>query len=233
MTIIKAVVVDHHILVRSGVAELVRREASCEVIAEFDVCEPLLEWVRSHPTDLIIMEWCLKGGNGLDVITRLRKSYPRLKIVVLSGQLDLPFPVRLIEAGANGVLCKSVTPEEFQKGVRAVMRGDNYISHGVAQCVASTLITSKTRSPFEILSKRELQVMQMFVNGLKVYEISQRLCLSTKTVSTYRYRMFEKLGIKGEVELTHLALRYGVFEGELLSRGHGAAMVSDSLIVHH
>ncbi len=214
----KTVVVDDQVLVRSGICALLNKYDGVELVGEVDSGEHALQLLRTCAADLVVMEWKLPGAGGLETTARLLKHDPKLKIVIVSAYSNDPFPVRLMEAGAAGFLSKSSSPSELYRGLDAVLAGEGYVSKDVAQRMASTLFTRAKKSPFDELSNRELQVMLMAIEGLKVQDISNKLCLSPKTVSTYRYRMFEKLGVKGEVELTHLALRYGVAEKSMFSQ---------------
>ncbi|HET8729782.1 MAG TPA: LuxR C-terminal-related transcriptional regulator, partial [Moraxellaceae bacterium] len=126
-----------------------------------------------------------------------------------------PFPSRLLKAGAAGYLTKGAALDEMVKAIRLVASGQRYISPEIAQQLALKNLDEEKGSPFEALSEREMQITMMIVNCQKVQEISDRLFLSPKTVNSYRYRIFEKLGIDSDVELTLLAVRHGLLSADL------------------
>jgi two-component system invasion response regulator UvrY len=226
----KTLLVDPHQLVRRGLAQLLCGLPNVEICAEVATAEAALEVLRQQAIDLVLMEWAIPGLGGLEAIARMKRLQPGLRIVVVTAVLDAPFPRRLLENGVEAVVSKNCTVDELLKAVRAAIHGGHYISPEVAQRLASSLHDGRGRSPFEDLSKRELQVMLMFIEGMRVQDISAKLCLSPKTVSTYRYRMFDKLGVRGEVELTRLALRYGIVDRPNMT---GAVKAADNSIAHH
>ena len=125
-----------------------------------------------------------------------------------------PFPARFLQAGAVGCLTKECGLEEIVAAIRKVVSGHRYIKTDIAEQLALSSLSElpKEDSPFDLLSERELQIMLMITSGLTVSEISENLCISSKTVNTYRYRLFEKLNLKNDVELTHFAIRHGIIE---------------------
>ena len=125
-------------------------------------------------------------------------------------QSDDPVQPQFLEAGASGCLTKHCSVEEIADAVRAVVLGERYISADIARQMALSMLPGSVQSPFDLLSQREVQVLMMVAQGQGVHDISERLCLSSKTVSTYRYRLFEKLGVENDVELTRLAIRHGI-----------------------
>ena len=154
----------------------------------------------------------MPGIGGLEATRKLLRSNPDVKVLVLSAFDDELFPSRLLQAGACGYITKGTAIEEVVKAIRAVKAGQLFISPDIAQKLALKHISGEDESPFEVLSERELQVSIMITSGEKVQHIADKLCVSPKTVNSYRYRIFKKLGIKSDVELTHLAMRYGLLE---------------------
>jgi two-component system invasion response regulator UvrY len=148
-------------------------------------------------------------------LVALIQLYPDLKVIVVTIHVDDPFPSRMLQAGAMGYLTKGCGVDEIVNAIREVYAGRRYISADVAQHLALKLMPGGDQSPFDSLSPRELQVMLMLTQGTKVQEISDKLCLSPKTVSTYRHRLYDKLGVSSDVALTRLAMRYGVVDDAL------------------
>ncbi|NOY71820.1 MAG: response regulator [Gammaproteobacteria bacterium] len=207
----KTILVDDQVLVRNGLSELIQQTEGMIVVAQFSRFDELLNYLRNHYAELIVMEWNLPGIGGIETIRRLRKSYPGIKILIVSSAIYDPFPRRLIEAGANGLVSKKSSPDEFNRALKETIKGQQYMSVDVVQqALAREYLAPSQKSPFEELSNRELQVMKLAVEGERTRDISHSLSLSPKTVSTYRHRLYDKLGVKGDVELTRLAIRYGV-----------------------
>lgn len=136
---------------------------------------------------------------------------------MLTIYTENPLPAKVMQAGACGYLSKGAAPQDVVTAIRAVHSGQRYIASDIAQQMALGQLEPPTETPFSCLSERELQIMIMITKGQKVNEISEQLHLSPKTVNSYRYRMFSKLNISGDVELTHLAIRHGMFNAETLS----------------
>ncbi|CAM6477240.1 hypothetical protein ESCOCK405M_16025 [Escherichia coli] len=158
----------------------------------------------------------LSGGQQQRVA--IARSTADVKIIMLTVHTENPLPAKVMQAGAAGYLSKGAAPQEVVSAIRSVYSGQRYIASDIAQQMAlSQIEPEKTESPFASLSERELQIMLMITKGQKVNEISEQLNLSPKTVNSYRYRMFSKLNIHGDVELTHLAIRHGLCNAETLS----------------
>lgn len=206
----RVLLVDHNTLVRAGIRNLLEKVRDVRVVAEAASVEEALTFVRQQPVDLIVLEWSMPGLGGLELIPKLIRQQPLVKVVVVTDNCEAPFPNRLLKAGAIGFISKAATLDEFTMGMKSVAAGRIFVSAEVAQRMACSIMAQDC--PFDELSDREMQVMKMMTEGLGLHDISQRLCLSPKTVSTYRYRMYEKLGISSEVALTRLALRYGLLD---------------------
>jgi two-component system invasion response regulator UvrY len=169
------------------------------------------------------MDVSMPGIGGLEATRKLAMSLPDARVIVLSAQTAEPFPMRLLEAGASGYLTKDTAEDEIIIAIRRVHAGERYIAADIARQLAMQAVSRSPGSPFDQLSSREMQVMIMATGGHSVQDISDSLHLSPKTVSTYRSRLFEKLGVSNDVELTRLALRYGVIDEKTGSGGTGAS----------
>jgi len=210
---ISVLLVDDHELVRTGVRRLLEDTSGMEVIGEAGTGEEALESVKNRRPDVVLMDVNMPGIGGLEATRKLVQMDPDLRVIVCTVHDHEPFPSRLLEAGAAGYLTKDCAFAEIVRAIRVVYSGERYISAGIAQSLALSSMAGSAGSPFERLSAREMQVMLMFTQGHSVQIISDRLCLSPKTVSTYRYRLFEKLGVFNDIELLRLAMRHGVIEG--------------------
>lgn len=205
---IKVLLVDDHQLVRTGIRRILDDAEDVEVCAEAASGEEALEMVQKTRPEVVLMDVDMPGIGGLEATRKLLRIDDKLKIIALTMHMEEPFPSRLMEAGALGYLTKGCCEQEILNAIRAVHGGERYIGSDIARQIALSGLSGKSRNPFERLSQREVQVMMMITQGHKVQEISDILSLSPKTVSTYRYRLYEKLGVTNDVELTHLAIRH-------------------------
>jgi len=215
---IKVLLVDDHELVRTGIRRLLDDFSDIEVIAEADSGEEAIKLVRDHAPEIVLMDVNMPGIGGLEATRKLQQIDPAIKVIIVTIHVDEPFPTRLLKAGAAGYLTKGCAVDEIVDAIRAVKNGKRFIGTDVAQQLALSMLPGNDKTPFDALSQRELQVMLMVTQGQKIQEIADKLCLSPKTVSTYRYRLFEKLDVKSDVELTHLAMRHSMIDesGSLL-----------------
>ncbi len=207
---IQILLVDHQELVRVGMQRLLDDVPRLCVVGEASSGEEAVQLSRSLKPDVVLMDVQIPGIGGLEATRRILRRDPDIRILVVTPQTDEPFPAQLLDAGASGYLTKNCGIEEIADAVRAVSRGERYISADIARQMALSMLPGREQSPFDRLSQRELQVLLMVAQGQNVHEISERLCLSSKTVSTYRYRLFEKLSVDNDVALTRLAIRYGI-----------------------
>lgn len=209
---IKVLLVDDHSLVRHGIKKLLEDVQGIKVVAEAETGEEALRVARQIKPHVVLMDVNMPGIGGLEATRKLSRTLPGLKILAVTAMEEDPFPSRLLQAGAAGFLTKGADAEEMVDAIKTVYTGKRYISPNIAQNMALKSLSDQDESPFDVLSERELQVSIMITTGQKVPEISEKLCLSTKTVNSYRYRIFEKLNINSDVELTHLAIRYGIID---------------------
>ncbi|WP_251978544.1 response regulator [Salinicola avicenniae] len=208
----RVLIADDHHLVRTSIARVLSEEADIDIVAEVDSGEGALDACREHEPDIALMDIRMPGIGGLEAILKLLRNQPEIKVIVLTGQVEESTAQRLIDAGVTGFVSKGTELDLMIQAVRRVAAGERFISADVAQRVVLAR-SEGHRNPFEQLSHRELQIATMIMNCNKVSQISEKLCLSPKTVNTYRYRIFDKLQVQSDVELTHLGLRHGMIEG--------------------
>ena len=200
-------------LVRTGIKLILGTTPNIKVIGEADSGEEAVDWCRKKQCDVILMDMVMPGIGGLEATKKILRYNPDAKIIVLTIQTEEPYPTKIMQAGASGFLTKGAGPEEMIRAIKDVASGKRFISPSVAQQIALSNVSSiDTESPFKSLSERELQITEMIAKGLKAGDIAERLNLSPKTVNSYRYRIFDKLNLKGDVELTRLAIRCGIVE---------------------
>lgn len=209
---IRVMIVDDHELVRTGLARVLGDCTDIEVIAEASSGEAALGVAKQYHPDVVLMDVNMPGIGGMEATSKLLKILPDLKIIVVTVHADGPFPNKLLQAGAMGYLTKGCACEEMIDAIRSVYIGKPYIDRYVAQNIALSYTPQSQESPFDALSQRELQVVTMLIQGFRGQDISDQLCLSPKTVSTYRRRVYEKLKIQSDVELTQLAMQYGLMD---------------------
>ncbi|MCH4564742.1 UvrY/SirA/GacA family response regulator transcription factor [Halomonas sp. EGI 63088] len=209
---IRVLVADDHHLVRTSIAHLLNAEEDISVVGEAADGEDAISQARSLRPDIVLMDIRMPGIGGLEATRKITRGMDDTRVLVLTAFLEETFAQRLLDAGAHGFISKGSQHDEMVGAIRCVFAGQRYVSPEIAQRLVLSRIDSQ-ENPFDQLSQRELQVAMMIVNCQKVADISDRLFLSPKTVNTYRYRIFEKLGVHSDVELTHLGLRHGLVDG--------------------
>lgn len=210
---IKVLVVDDHDLVRMGIARMLGDVPDITVVGEANCGEEAIKKTRELNPQVVLMDVRMPGIGGIEATRKLMRVYPDIKIIAVTVCDEDPFPSRLMQAGASGYLTKGAALDEMVAAIRAVNSGQRYMSPPIAQQIALKKFDKDANaSPFDSLSEREMQIALMIVGCNKVQSISDDLCLSPKTVNSYRYRIFEKLDINSDVELTLLAIRHGLID---------------------
>ncbi|MDH5432863.1 MAG: UvrY/SirA/GacA family response regulator transcription factor, partial [Gammaproteobacteria bacterium] len=185
-----------------------------DIVAEAASGEEAVTKARELKPNVVLMDANMPGIGGLEATRRLLRYDPDIKIIVITVHDEEPYPSRFMQAGASGYLTKGASADEMVIAIRQVATGKRYLSPEIAQKMALKALNPDDGNPFDELSDREMQVMMMITKGVKVQDISEQLFLSPKTVNSYRYRVFEKLDIENDVELTHMAIRYGIIDAE-------------------
>jgi DNA-binding NarL/FixJ family response regulator len=210
--LISVLVVDDHELVRSGISALLADANGIEVVGQAESGEQAIKFAREHEPDVILMDIQMPGIGGMEATRKIARSDSDIRVIAVSACDDNPFAQRLLQAGASGYITKGADAEEMIDAIMKVHRGQMYISTEIAQRMALKPFQENSHNPFDDLSEREMQIALMIVNCQKPAAIGEKLFLSPKTVNSYRYRVFEKLGIDGDVELTRLAIRHGLID---------------------
>ncbi len=210
---INVLLVDDHELVRTGISRILKDERGIKVVGEASSGEEALQFCRdisaNHESpDVVLMDMQMPGIGGLNATKRILHYCPDIKVLALSVSCEEPIPTKVLQLGASAFISKKAAPAEMVQAIKKVYSGQRYISDEVAQKIAMSKIQSSAENPFSELSDREMQIMLMITQGEKINDIAEKLNVSPKTVNSYRYRMFEKLKIDGDVELTHLAIRH-------------------------
>lgn len=211
---IKVLVVDDHDLVRMGISRMLADNPEIEVIAEADSGDTAIQLSRELMPDVVLLDVNMPNIGGVEATKRIKQLNSDIKVLAVSSITKQPYPSMLLKAGVNGYITKGTPLDEMIKAVKKVNTGGRYFSSEVAEQLADVLLSDNASSPFDLLSEREKQVAMMVVNCQSPQEIADQLFVSVKTINTYRYRIFEKLGVDSDVKLTHLAMRNGLISLE-------------------
>jgi DNA-binding NarL/FixJ family response regulator len=209
------VIVDDHLIVRRGFKEMLNGEISFNVVYEAASGEELILYLKDNKCDVILLDISLPGQNGVDVLKYIRDRYPQIKVLVLSGFPEEKYAMPMIKNGANGYICKDCEEEELIKAIHLVSAGRRYFSPKATEIMASEFFTDSDELPHERLSERELQVFIRLSQGESVSDIANVLNLSVKTISTYRTRLKEKMGLGSNAEMATYAVKNGLIEDGL------------------
>lgn len=213
---IKLLLVDDHELVRTGIRRILEDVSDFKVVGEVNNGEDAIKFCRATPPDIVLMDMNMPGMGGLEATKQIIHYAQDAKVVVLSVHTENPIPARVMQLGAYGYLTKGTEPNEMINAVRKVAAGQKYIAPEIAQQIAIGQLSLSDTNPFEQLSRRELEITIMLTKGTRVPDIANKLNISAKTVNTYRYRMFDKLNVGSDVELTHMALRHNLIDSNQL-----------------
>lgn len=209
---INVLLTDDHALVRSGIRRLLEDTGQVNIVGEAVCGEDSIRLVQELKPDVILMDVNMPGIGGVETCRRILQRDSRQKIIVLTVHGEQTFPKRMLEIGAKGYLTKECGIDEMIEAISQVHNGHSYIANSIAQQLALSLLPGNESNPIDKLSRREFQVMLMISNGLSNIQISEKLCLSPKTISTYRLRLLEKLDAHNEVDLVKIAVAQGMVE---------------------
>jgi DNA-binding NarL/FixJ family response regulator len=203
----KILIVDDHEVVRDGVKRILDEKFDAAVFGEAGSLPEALKLVREQDWDVGVFDLSLGDRSGLEALKELKQIRPRLPVLILSMHSEEQYARRAFRAGAAGYITKDTPRAELVKAVNKVMSGGRYVSPALAERLVIDIDGNTDRSPQELLSDREFEVMRLIASGKTVGEIAEMLSLSDKTISTYRARLLDKMGIRNNAELTHFALQ--------------------------
>ncbi len=209
---IKVVIADDHPIVRAGLKQILAEATDIMVAGEAGNGHELLEKVRRTPFDLVLLDLKMPGMDGLDILKQLKIELPKLPVMILTIYPEANYAMRILRLGASGYLTKESAPQELISAIRKIHAGGKYISPELAEKIAFALDGDIDKLPHERLSDREYQVLCAIASGQTVSEIAESIHLSVKTVSTYRTRILEKMGMKTNADLTHYAVQNRLVE---------------------
>jgi DNA-binding NarL/FixJ family response regulator len=208
----KVLIADDHALVRAGLRQFLEQDPQVTEIGEAISGSNTLDLLRAKSWDLLLLDIFMPDRSGLDILARVRALHPATKVLVLSGYPERQYAISVLRSGANGFLSKESAPEELSKAVKTVLSGRRYVSAALADFLVSDLDADVTKPLHAALSEREFQTLCKLAAGRSVSEIANELCISVKTVSTYRSRILQKTSFKTNADLTSYALRTGLIQ---------------------
>ena len=204
---IRVITVDDHPVVRRGLKQIIAAEQEMQVVGEAENAREALRVIRQTACDAVVLDITLPDGSGLDVLSQLKSERPTLPVLIMSIHQEELYALRVLKAGASGYLMKDSIPEELIKAIRKITSGGKYISASLAERLASELASPETPL-HEKLSDREFQIMRLIASGKSLKDIGVALCISGKTVSSYRTRILEKMNMSTNSDLTRYALEH-------------------------
>jgi len=204
---VKILIVDDHAIVREGLKQIVADTSGLAVTGEAASEQETLEMIRKHDYDIVLLDIAMAGRGGLETLKQIKQEMPHLPVLMLSMYPEEQYAVRALKMGAAGYLTKLSAPEELIKAIKKISAGRKYISNSLAEKLAFDLEINTEKPLHEYLSDREFQVMCMIASGKTVKNIAEKLSLSVNTISTYRFRILEKMKMKNNSELTHYAIK--------------------------
>jgi len=209
---IKVLIADDHAVVRIGLKHILSTTDDLTVSDEAGTRREVLEKVSQNGHDLIVLDISMPGRSGLCILKEIKSRQPKLPVLILGTDSEDQYAVRALKAGASGCLTKESQPEEFISAIRKVSRGSRYISYSLAEKLTLCMGPNSKKPLHEILSDQEYQVLCMLASGKTVKKIASELCLSTKTISTYRFRILQKMKMANNAELTSYAIKNRLVE---------------------
>jgi len=206
----KILLVDDHKIVREGLKNIIELERDMEVTDEASSGVEALNFIRKNQYDVVVLDISMPDKNGVDTLHDLKHIAPDLAVLILSGYAEEQYALNLMRSGCQGYLSKDADSDEIVKAIRTIANGKKYISSELAELMTNALSHPSDKQLHEMLSEREFQVFLKLAGGLSPTEIADDLHISIKTVSTYRTRILEKMGLKNNADLTYYAIKYGL-----------------------
>ena len=216
---IRLLIADDHAIVRHGLRQIVAGTGDIEVLGEAETGLEVLRMLREKEFDVLLLDISMPEKNGVEVLEQARREFPRLRIIMLSMHAEDEFGVRALRSGASGYVNKQTAAKDLVEAIRVVASGRKYVSPALAEELANHVSSESDAPLHRMLSTREYQTLCLIASGKTLSQAAQELSLSPKTVSVYRARLLEKLGLSNNAELTHYAIR-----NQLVDLGGGQAV---------
>jgi len=209
---IRIMIADDHAIVREGIRQILALAPDIELAGQAVNGAEVLNQVRDHGSDLLLLDMNMPGISGVDLIGRVKLCRATLPILVFTMHNDAQLATRALKAGASGFISKDSDPERLLAAIRKVSAGGKYLDPALAEQIALDATSTKLQLPHASLSDRELDVFRLLVAGMGVNEIAAKLCISHKTVSTHKTRLMEKMNLNNIADLVRYAMQYGLAE---------------------
>ncbi|HNQ01575.1 MAG TPA: response regulator transcription factor [Syntrophales bacterium] len=204
---IRILIADDHPIVREGYKKILMSQPDMDVTGEAGNGQEVLDLIQKKDFDLILLDISMPGRSGLEILKELKGHKPHLPVMILSIYPEEQYAVRAFRDGASGYLTKASTPKELIAAIRKVSQGGRYVTEALAEKLTYFLHGDVEKAPHEKLSDREYQVMLLIASGKTVTQIAEELCLSVKTISTYRRHILEKMQFATNAEITMYAIQ--------------------------
>ena len=204
---IRVLIADDHAIVRHGLKQILAETDDLIVAGEAETGFQAIKMARQDTFDVVLLDISLPDRNGIEVLSQIKKTHPRLAVLMLSMHTEHEFAIRALKAGASGYLNKQRAPVQLVTAIRQVAVGRKYISAALAEELANSLGGDTEQPLHELLSDREFQTLRLIASGKSLSAISDELSLSPKTVSVYRARLLEKLDLRNNSDLTRYAIK--------------------------
>ena len=213
----RILIVDDHEVVRDGVKRIFEEQPKTTAFGDASTPSEALQLISEHDWDIVVLDLSLGSRSGLDLLKQLKQARPRIPVLILSMHSEEQYARRAFRAGAAGYITKDSSRAELSKAIDKVIKGGRYVSPLVAEKLVAILEKGADAAPHDALSDREFQVMDLIASGKTVSEIAELLTLSGKTISTYRARLLEKMGMKTNAELTRYAIQNELSEEDTIA----------------
>lgn len=208
----KILVADDHSVVRKGLMQIIKDMPEVAEVEEAENGKEVLAKVKTEDFDLVLLDISMPDKSGLEVLSELKGLNPDLHVLMLSTYPEDLYAIRTLKAGASGYLNKNSAPEELSTAIRKAAKGEKYVSSTLAEKLAFTFGSDRDKLPHEKLSDREFQVMRLIASGKSLSQIAETLFLSSKTISTYRARILEKMDLMNNAEITNYAIKNNIVD---------------------
>ncbi|GMU69415.1 MAG: response regulator transcription factor [Steroidobacteraceae bacterium] len=203
---------DDHQVVRAGLRQIISSQPDLRVVAECRTGREVIAALKEHSCNLLLLDLSLPDMSGLDVLKHVRSHHEGVGVLVLSGYPEKQFGINVLRGGANGFISKGVDDTELLRAVRLVARGSRYVGPELADLLLSGIDGNGDQPRHGVLSEREFQIFVKLAEGKTVTEIANKLFLSVKTVSTYRSRILDKMGMKTNADITYYAIKNSLLQ---------------------
>ena len=209
---IRVAIADDHPIVREGLRRIVSDDGGISVPGEASSAVELFRLLKSTAVDVVLLDVSMPGATFIETLQDLRREHPSIKVLVISAHPEDQWAMRSLQAGAAGYLTKDHSPEQLVHAIRRVARGGRYVSESMAERLAGMVDGGLARAPHEQLSDREFEVLRALGSGMMVKDVAAQLRLSSKTVSTHRTRLLEKMGLESKADLVRYVVAHGLLK---------------------